>query len=71
MLFEIATFVINGAGEATCNSDDSQLQKERPELECPANFVPVEMRQAGMRGAWNGTREEAYTGADRNAASSG
>ena len=40
-------------------------------LECPANFVPVEMRQTGMRGAWNGTRKEAYTGADREAAAAG
>jgi DNA-binding MltR family transcriptional regulator len=30
-------------------------------LECPANFVPESMRQTGMRGAWDGTREEAYT----------
>ena len=28
-------------------------------LECPANFVPVDLRQTGVRGAWNGTREEA------------
>jgi hypothetical protein len=38
-------------------------------LECPANFVPVGMRQTGMRGAWNGTRKEAYAGADREPAS--
>ena len=33
-------------------------------LECPAIFVPVEVRETGMRGALNGTREEEYTGAD-------
>jgi K+-sensing histidine kinase KdpD len=38
-------------------------------LECPANFVPVTMRQTGMRGAWNGARETAYTGADREPSS--
>jgi hypothetical protein len=37
-------------------------------LECRANLVPVEMRQAGMRGAWNGTWEEAHAGADREPA---
>jgi hypothetical protein len=38
-------------------------------LVCPANSVPAVMRQTGMEGAWNGTREEAYTGADREPAS--
>jgi len=33
-------------------------------LECPANFVPVLMRQTGMRGAFHGTRNEAHAGAD-------
>ena len=28
-------------------------------LECPARFVPVEMRQTGTRGAGDGTRKEA------------
>ena len=28
-------------------------------LECPAQFVPVEMRQTGTRGAGDGTRKEA------------
>jgi hypothetical protein len=37
-------------------------------LVCPANLVPVEMRQTGMRGALNGTREEAHAGADREPA---
>ncbi len=40
-------------------------------VECPATFVPVSMRQTGMRGVWNGTRKEAHTGANRNAASAG
>ena|ERR1700722_16631720 len=31
----------------------------KTKLECPANLVPVGMRQTGTRGAWNGTREEA------------
>jgi hypothetical protein len=29
------------------------------------------MRQTGMRGAWNGTRKETHTGANRNASSAG
>ena len=39
-------------------------------MECRAPFVPVEMRQTGRRGAWNGARKEALTGADREPASS-
>ncbi len=27
-------------------------------LECPASSVPVEMRQTGMEGAWNGQSQE-------------
>jgi hypothetical protein len=30
-------------------------------LECPASFMPVEMRQTGTREAIYGTREEAYS----------
>ena len=30
-------------------------------LECPANSVPVGMRQTGMEGAWNGEGEEAQS----------
>jgi hypothetical protein len=33
-------------------------------LECPARFVPAEMRQTGTRGAGYGARKEAYGGAD-------
>jgi L,D-transpeptidase YcbB len=40
-------------------------------LECPATFVPVEMRQTGMRGTDYGTRKEAYGGADRESAATG
>jgi hypothetical protein len=40
-------------------------------LECPATFVPVEMRQTGTGGAVYGTREEAYGGADRESAATG
>jgi hypothetical protein len=40
-------------------------------VECPATFVPVEMRQTGTRGAVYGTREEAYGGADRESAATG
>jgi hypothetical protein len=29
-------------------------------LECPVLFVPVEMRQTGMRGAEDGEGKEAY-----------
>ena len=37
----------------------------------PGIFVPVAMRETGMKGAWNGTREEAYAGADRELAAAG
>ena len=40
-------------------------------MECPATFVPVEMRQTGMRGTDYGTRKEAYGGADREPAATG
>lgn len=40
-------------------------------LECPALFVPVKMRQTGTRGALYGTREEAYSRADREPAAAG
>jgi IS5 family transposase len=40
------------------------LTRKRLALECPAPLVPESMRQTGMRGALNGTRKEAYTGAD-------
>src|SRR4051794_4473306 len=30
-------------------------------LECPANSVPVGVRQTGMEGAWNGEGPEAHT----------
>jgi hypothetical protein len=31
-------------------------------LECPPLFVPVDVRELGLRGALNGTREEAFAG---------
>ena len=40
-------------------------------MECPARFVPVEMRQTGTRGVEYGTRQEAYGGADRESAATG
>jgi hypothetical protein len=40
-------------------------------VECPASFVPVEMRQTGTRGAIYGTREEAHSGADCEPAAAG
>ncbi len=40
-------------------------------MESPANLVPVYMRQNGLRGAWNASRDEAYTGDDRELASTG
>jgi hypothetical protein len=40
-------------------------------VECPARFVPVEMRQTGTRGVEYGTRQEAYGGADRESAATG
>ena len=30
-------------------------------LECPATFVPVDLRETGMEGALNGARKEAYS----------
>lgn len=41
------------------------------QLECPALFVPVEVRETGMRGALNGARKEKYTGADCELAAAG
>jgi hypothetical protein len=35
------------------------------DLECPANFVPVDVRQTGMGGAWYVTRKEVCSGTDR------
>jgi adenine-specific DNA-methyltransferase len=40
-------------------------------VECPVPFVPVEMRETGMRGAINGAEKEVYARADREPASSG
>ena len=40
-------------------------------VECPAPFVPVEMRETGTRGALDGTRKEAHGRADCEPASSG
>jgi hypothetical protein len=37
-------------------------------LECPALFVPVKKGKTGTRGAFDGTTEEAYSGADREGA---
>jgi hypothetical protein len=31
-------------------------------VDCPAQFVPVEMRQTGTSGAEDGTRKEAQSG---------
>jgi hypothetical protein len=45
--------------------------RDPAEVECPARFVPVEMRQTGTRGVGNGTRQEAYGGADRESAATG
>jgi hypothetical protein len=48
-----------------------KLEKTVALMECPATFVPVEMRQTGMRGTDYGTRKEAYGGADRESAATG
>ena len=40
-------------------------------MECPATFVPVEMRQTGTRGVANEKRDEAYGGAGRESAATG
>ena len=40
-------------------------------VECPALFVPVDVRETGMKGAWNGTRKEAYARTDSEPAWSG
>jgi hypothetical protein len=46
----------------------SRRDKHGAKVECPANFVPASVRQTGMRGAWNGEREEAHCRADREPA---
>jgi hypothetical protein len=30
-------------------------------VECPVPFVPVNLRETGMKGALNGARKEAYS----------
>ena len=40
-------------------------------MECPATFVPVEMRQTGTREGPHEKRGEAYGGADREFAATG
>ena len=40
-------------------------------VECPATFVPVDVRETGMRGALHGTRKGAYARTDREPAWSG
>jgi ABC-type glutathione transport system ATPase component len=47
------------------------LTRTTGNVEYPANFVPVELRETGMRGALNGTREEEYARADCEPASTG
>jgi hypothetical protein len=37
------------------------LTDRKRTMECPANSVPVGMRQTGMEGAWNGEGEEAQS----------
>jgi hypothetical protein len=59
-----ASITLRGLG-----GGDHRNNREENQLECPANFVPVGMRQTGMRGAWNGTRKEAFSRADREPAS--
>jgi glycosyltransferase involved in cell wall biosynthesis len=46
-------------------SEAADLESEVADLEVerPADLVPVGVRQTGIDLAWNGTREEAYTGA--------
>jgi hypothetical protein len=39
-------------------------------VEHPATFVPVDVRETGMRGALNGARKEAFAGTDCEPASS-
>ena len=46
----------------------SQSPPHPQRVECPANSVPAEMRQTGMEGACNDTRQEANAGADRERA---
>jgi hypothetical protein len=44
-----------------CNASHKGVTREAlNRLECPAIFVPVEMRQTGTRGAGYGARKEAY-----------
>jgi hypothetical protein len=51
--------------------DDFSKPIDQADVECPATFVPVEMRQTGMIGTGYDTREEAYGGADRESAATG
>jgi RNA-directed DNA polymerase len=48
-----------------------QWRKHHAKVECPCSFVPVELRQTGMRGTGYDTREEAYGRADRESAATG
>jgi hypothetical protein len=51
-LLEVVSFVRDDAGKFLSD-------RARGKVECPATFVPVEMRQTGMRGTGYVTREEA------------
>jgi hypothetical protein len=40
-------------------------------VECPAPFVPVDVRETGMKGVLNGSCKEAYAGAGSEHSSAG
>jgi len=74
VVVQLLTAPNDGAINATLRLETSiVLGSGRTDIpvECPATFVPVEMRQTGMRGTGYGTREEAYGGADRESAATG
>src|ERR1035441_10487366 len=70
MSYDIAThpsdFTLAGISQMWKDGDISIPDFQREfvwsirQVECPALFVPVKMRQTGTRGALYGTREEAY-----------
>lgn len=44
------------------NNDPYERDRDgnfRADVECAANSLPAEMRQTGIEGVWNGTRQEA------------
>ncbi len=49
------------AADSTGAEQRSSIGDRRAQVECPATFVPVDLRETGMEGALNGARKEAYS----------